>query len=63
MLDRNAQIYEGHIRHLWETQQRLLVALLGAQDSSQAAPTMEDLKKKALAKESAPKSLEDGGKS
>ena len=63
LLDRNAKIYEGHIQHLWETQQRLLERLLGAQASSQAAPTVDDLKKEALAKASASKSLDDGGKS
>jgi hypothetical protein len=63
LLDRNAQIYEGHIQHLWETQQRLLVALLGAQDSSQSSPTVDDLKKGALGKAGKPKSLEEGGKS
>lgn len=34
LLDRNATIYEGHIQHLWETQQRLLMTVLGAQESS-----------------------------
>jgi hypothetical protein len=50
LLDRNAQIYESHIKNLWETQQRLLSAVLGAQESSQAAPTVDDLKKATLAK-------------
>lgn len=60
LLDRNAQIYEGHIQHLWETQQRLLVALLGEQGSSQTSPTLDELKQKALTKGSGSKPLEDG---
>jgi hypothetical protein len=62
LLDRNAMIYEAHIQHLWETQQRLLVQVLGAQDSSQTAPTVDDLKKKALSDANAPKPSETGGK-
>jgi hypothetical protein len=62
LLDRNATIYEGHIQHLWETQQRLLMTVLGAQESSQAAPTVEDLKKAVAEKANSPKSLQDGGK-
>ena len=49
LLDRNAQIYENHIEQLWETQQRLLGIALGPQESSQKSPTMEDLKKNAVA--------------
>jgi len=63
LLDRNTSIYEGHIQHLWETQQRLLQKILGEQESSQASPTVEDLKKAAAEKASSPKALEDGGKS
>ena len=49
LLDRNAQIYEKHIEHLWETQKQLMATVLGTQVSSSAAPTVDDLKKKALA--------------
>ena|SRR5208282_1527835 len=49
LLDRNALIYEKHIEHLWETQKQLMAAVLGKQDSSEAAPTVDDMKKKALA--------------
>jgi hypothetical protein len=62
LLDRNAQIYEAHIQHLWETQQKLLQTVLGEQQSSGMAPTVDQLKQKAIAT-AAPKSLDSGGKS
>ena len=43
LLDRNAEIYEGHIKVLHETQERLLTKLIGPQQSSQDAPTMKQL--------------------
>jgi hypothetical protein len=62
LLDRNALIYEKHIEHLWETQKQLMAAVLGAQDSSEAAPTVDDMKKKALTRASeAPSNLPEGG--
>ena len=60
LLSKNAEIYEGHIQHLWETQQRLLTRILGPQESSQTAPTMDDLKKGTLAKPEPPKELTGG---
>jgi hypothetical protein len=44
LLERNAAIYESHIKSLYETQTRLLDKLLGPQPSSQTLPTMEQLK-------------------
>jgi hypothetical protein len=62
LLDRNTLIYEKHIEHLWETQKQLMAAVLGAQDSSEAAPTVDDMKQKALAETSRPPSnLAEGG--
>lgn len=62
LLDRNAAIYDDHIKHLWETQQQLMAAVLGRQDSSQAAPTVDDIKKKVLAQaEKPPSKLPEGG--
>lgn len=66
LLERNSKIYDDHIQHLWETQNQLLTALLGAQGSSQTAPTVDDLKKKGTALGKAapePKALESGDKS
>jgi hypothetical protein len=48
LLERNTKIYDSHIQHLWETQQRLLTAVLGPQVSSGQSPTVDELKKKAL---------------
>ena len=48
LLDRNSKIYEGHIEHLWKTQERLMTSILGSQPSSEAAPTIEQLKQKAI---------------
>ena len=62
LLDRNTLIYEKHIEHLWETQKQLLAAVLGAQASSEAAPTVDDMKKKVLAQTSgAPSNQPEGG--
>jgi hypothetical protein len=62
LLDRNALIYEKHIEHLWETQKQLMAAVLGAQESSETAPSVEDMKKKALAEPGgAPSNLSEGG--
>ena len=62
LLDRNALIYEKHIEHLWETQKQLMAAVLGKQDSSEAAPTVDDMKKNALAQTSgAASNLPEGG--
>lgn len=43
LLERNAAIYESHIKSLYETQGRLLDKLIGPQPSSQSAPTIKDL--------------------
>jgi hypothetical protein len=62
LLDRNATIYDDHIKHLWETQQQLMAAVLGKQDSSQEAPSVDDMKKKALAQaDKEPSKLTEGG--
>jgi len=62
LLDRNATIYDDHIKHLWETQQQLMAVVLGKQDSSETAPTVDDMKKKALAKTSGvPSNPPEGG--
>ena len=63
LLDRNAQIYESHIKNLWETQQRLLTSVLGPQESSQDSPTVDDIKKVAGATVTTkpPKALPEGG--
>src|ERR1700688_446911 len=50
LLDRNTLIYEKHIEHLWETQKQLLGGVLGAQASSEGAPTVDDMTKKVLEK-------------
>jgi hypothetical protein len=61
LLDRNAAIYDDHIKHLWETQQQLMAAVLGKQASSEAAPSVDDMKKKALAQtEKPPSKLPEG---
>ncbi len=59
LLAKNAEIYESHIQHLWETQQRLLIRILGPQPSSQAAPTIDQLKKASSSVEP-PKELTGG---
>lgn len=62
LLDRNAAIYEDHIKHLWETQQQLMATILGKQDSSQAAPSVNDMKKRVLTQtEKPPSKLSEGG--
>jgi hypothetical protein len=62
LLDRNAEIYDDHIKHLWETQQQLMAAVLGKQDSSGAAPTVDDMKKRVLGQTEKPTSkLPEGG--
>lgn len=43
LLQRNGEIYEGHIKALYETQNRLLTKILGLQDSSQSLPTIKEL--------------------
>jgi len=43
LLERNASIYEGHIKALYDTQNRLLTKILGPQESSQGLPTMKQL--------------------
>lgn len=48
LLDRNATIYEEHVKQLTETQKWLLTRLIGPQPSSTEAPTTKDLE--ALAK-------------
>lgn len=52
LLERNAAIYEAHIKALYETQDRLLTQLIGPRTSSQTLPTMKELK--AAAKENGP---------
>lgn len=44
LLDRNSSIYEAHIKSLWETQQWLMTKLIGPQPSSQASPTVQEIK-------------------
>lgn len=45
LLDRNAEIYESHIKQLTETQSWLLTKLIGPQPSSADAPTIKQLQK------------------
>ena len=44
LLDRNAEIYESHIKQLSETQKWLLTKLIGPQPSSAELPTIQELK-------------------
>ena len=44
VMDRNAQVYESHIRQLSETQNWLLTKLIGPQPSSAGQPTIGQLK-------------------
>lgn len=44
LLDRNTEIYESHIKQLYETQKTLLTKLIGSQPSSDDEPTMQQLK-------------------
>jgi hypothetical protein len=43
-MDRNAQVYESHIKQLSETQSWLLTKLIGPQPSSTGQPTIQQLK-------------------
>lgn len=43
LLNRNAQVYEGHIKQLAQTQERLLTKLIGPQPSSVDAPTVKQI--------------------
>jgi hypothetical protein len=43
LLESNSKIYEGHIKSLQETQDRLLTHLIGPRPSSLAAPTVEQI--------------------
>ena len=47
LIERNASIYEKHIKNLSETQNWLLAKLIGPQPSSSESPTMEELKEAA----------------
>jgi hypothetical protein len=47
LLDRNAEIYETHIKQLYETQKWLMTKLIGPQPSSTDLPTIEKLKETA----------------
>lgn len=54
LLDRNAAVYENHIKQLWETQNRLLSSVLGPQPSSTPMPTVDQLKEAAKKSNGAP---------
>jgi hypothetical protein len=62
LLERNASIYESHIKALYETQTRLLDKLLGPQPSSQTLPTIEQLKAVASDRGEEKEKHEVGGK-
>lgn len=57
LLQRNADIYESHLKSLYETQDRLLTQILGPRTSSQEMPTMKQLQEKA----GDPKTANDAG--
>ena len=47
LLDRNSQIYESHVKELYETQKWLMTKLIGPQPSSTEVPTIQTLKETA----------------
>lgn len=47
LLDRNTAVYDSEIKRLAEVQERLLTHILGAQPSSEEAPSITALKKNA----------------